>query len=120
MAKAKKGDLLSCELCGLVVVVDEVVGMSMAELICCEERMGKGKAAAEKAKKKAALTAAQGTVKKVVKTAIKAAPAKASVVAKKVDKPVIAKAPAKKAASPAKAMGKKAAAPAKKETKAKK
>ncbi len=84
MAKAKKGDLLSCELCGLVVVVDEVVGMSMAELVCCEEPMGKGKAAAEKAKKKAALKATQAAaVKKDVKTAIKAAPAKARVVAKK-------------------------------------
>ena len=52
MAKAKKGDLLSCELCGLVVVVDEVGGMGMADLLCCEEPMTKGKAAAAKAKKK--------------------------------------------------------------------
>ncbi|MEI7637907.1 MAG: hypothetical protein WCJ37_11415 [Syntrophus sp. (in: bacteria)] len=112
MAKAKKGDLLSCELCGLVVVVDDVVGISMAELICCKEPMAKGKAAAEKAKKKATLKLKAPkavAIKKEVKTAVKAVPVKAKAIAKKVVKPAIAKAPAKKAA-----------APKKKETKAKK
>jgi len=112
MAKAKKGDPLSCELCGLVVVVDDVGVMGMAELICCKKPMAKGKAAAEKAKKKAALKAPKAeAIKKDVKTTVKAAPVKAKAIAKKEDKPAITKAPA--------APAKKAAVP-KKETKAKK
>ena len=53
MAKARKGDMYSCEVCGLIVVVDEVCGCATADLVCCKAPMGRGKAAAAKAKKKA-------------------------------------------------------------------
>jgi hypothetical protein len=53
MAKLKKGDLLTCEVCSLVVVVDEACGCAVGEIICCKEQaMVKGKAAAAKAKNK--------------------------------------------------------------------
>jgi hypothetical protein len=58
MAKAKKGDKLSCTVCGLVVVVDEACGCATAEVLCCKKPMGKGKPAA-KAGKKAAPVAAK-------------------------------------------------------------
>jgi desulfoferrodoxin-like iron-binding protein len=90
MAKAKKGDLFTCELCGLVVAVDEF-GDSVGELICCDVPMEKGKA-----KKKAAKPA------KKVKKPAKAKKAKAA--PKKKAKP----AKVKKAAKPkAKAKAKK-------------
>ena len=65
MAKAKKGEYLSCNECGLVVVVDEACGCATAEVICCDEPMAPGKAAANKAKKKA------GAKKPAVKAPIK-------------------------------------------------
>jgi len=61
MSKVKPGDVLSCEVCGLSVIVDEECGCAMAELICCEELMeNKGpkplkKAAPKKAAKKPAV-----------------------------------------------------------------
>ncbi len=117
MAKAKKGDLLSCELCGLVVSVDEVGGMGIAELLCCKSPMGKGKAAAAKARKKAAMKAPKAeAIKKEVKAAAKAAPVKAKSAPKKEAKKADVKAPAKKAAAPVK----KAAAPVKEKVAAKK
>jgi hypothetical protein len=55
MAKFKKGDVLTCEVCGLVVVVDDSCGCAVGEILCCKNKsMVKGKAAAVKAKKKAA------------------------------------------------------------------
>jgi hypothetical protein len=72
MAKAKKGEYLSCNECGLVVVVDEACGCATAEVICCDEPMAPGKAAANKAKKKAG--AKKPAVK--AKAAAKAKPAK--------------------------------------------
>jgi hypothetical protein len=39
MSKVKPGDVLSCEVCGLAVIVDEECGCAMVELICCEEPM---------------------------------------------------------------------------------
>ncbi len=88
MAKAKKGDLLSCKVCGLVVSVDEACGCATTDVICCGKPMASGKVAANKAKKKAA--------------------------AKKPAKKAVAKAkPAKKAAAKAKPAVKKTA-PAKK------
>ncbi|MEW6334019.1 MAG: glycosyltransferase, partial [Thermodesulfobacteriota bacterium] len=48
MAKVKKGEYLSCEVCGLVVVVDEACGCAAVEIICCETAMAKGKPAAGK------------------------------------------------------------------------
>jgi hypothetical protein len=87
MAKAKKGDYLSCNECGLVVVVDEACGCAAAEVICCGEPMDTGKAAANKAKKKAA--------------AVKKPAAKAAAKAKPVKK-AAAKKPAVKKPAPAK------------------
>jgi len=92
MAKLKKGEVLTCEVCGLVVVVDESCGCAVGEIICCKKKpMVKGKAAADKAKK----------LKAVAKTTAKSAAAKAAKNATK------AKAAVKKA-------GKKPAAKAKK------
>ena len=105
MAKVKKGEYLSCEVCGLVVVVDEACECAAAEILCCETTMAKGKPAAKKkptakaakaagktpvkaaAKKKTPAKAAKAAGKTSVKAAAKAAPAK-----------VKAKAPAKTAA----------------------
>ena len=89
MVKAKKGDVFSCEVCGVILVVDEI-GLGMAEINCCKMGMAKGKAAAEKARKKG--LAAKTSVKAVTAPAKKAAPVKTAP----------AKAPVKKAA-PAKA-----------------
>ncbi len=79
MAKVKKGDLFSCDACGLVVTVDEACGCATSEIICCDEPMTKGK---PKAAKKAA-------PKKTVK-AKKAVPAKKAAPKKK----AVAKKPA--------------------------
>ena len=72
MAKAKKGDVLSCDACGLVVVVDEACGCETAEIICCDKPMATGKMAANRAKK----LAAKKPAAKAVKAAAKAKPAK--------------------------------------------
>ena len=53
MAKAKKGDRFTCELCGIVVAVDENCDCAVGELICCDVPMEKSKGRA-KAKRKAA------------------------------------------------------------------
>jgi hypothetical protein len=39
MSRAKKGDVLSCEVCGLSVIVDEECGCPTIGVICCEEPM---------------------------------------------------------------------------------
>ena len=39
MAKAKAGDVLSCEVCGLTVIIDEECGCATVDIICCEEPM---------------------------------------------------------------------------------
>jgi len=89
MAKLKKGDVLTCEVCGLVVVVDESCGCAVGEIICCKSKlMAKGKAAADKAKKKKAAakaTAKSAAAKKVVKAkpAVKKAGKKPAAKAKK-------------------------------------
>jgi hypothetical protein len=80
MAKAKKGEYLSCDACGLVVVVDEACGCAAAEVICCDKPMAPGKAAANKAKKKAA--AKKPAAKAAKKAAPKAKPAKKAVAKK--------------------------------------
>ena len=76
MAKAKKGDVLSCEVCGLVVVVDEACGCAATEVLCCKKPMAKGKPAA---KKKPAAKAVAAPVKTSTKAAAKATPAKKAV-----------------------------------------
>jgi hypothetical protein len=91
MSKVKTGDVLSCEVCGLAVVVDEECGCAMAEIICCEEPMiNKGPATRKKAP-----AAAKPKKKTAVKKAKPAAKKKA------VKKPV-AKKPAAKKKKPAK------------------
>ncbi len=38
--KVKKGDAYSCEVCGLVVTVDEVCGcVDTCDIICCDTQM---------------------------------------------------------------------------------
>jgi hypothetical protein len=57
MAKVKLGDLFSCKECGLVVVVDEMCDCAATEIVCCDQPMAKGKLAADRARKKAAMPA---------------------------------------------------------------
>ncbi|MBA4397228.1 MAG: hypothetical protein C0394_07590 [Syntrophus sp. (in: bacteria)] len=98
MLKAKKGDIFSCEVCGLIVAVDDI-GLGMAEISCCKMDMAKGKAAADKAMKKNMLAAAIAKAKAVKPVAAKApAPIKPA-----------AKAAAKSKAAPVKAAPAKAA-----------
>jgi hypothetical protein len=92
MAKAKKGDNLSCEVCGLVLVVDETCGCGEMDILCCEKPMASGKMAANRARKVAAVNksetkAIKAPTKTPAKAATKAKPAK-----------VAAKMPAKAAA----------------------
>ena len=68
MAKVKKGDVLNCDVCGLVMVVDEACGCASAEILCCEQPMVKGKSVAKK--KPAAKTVAASA--KISKKAAKA------------------------------------------------
>lgn len=89
MSKVKAGDVLSCEVCGLAVIVDEECGCAIADIICCDEPMeNKGpkppKKAAAAPKKKAVVKKAKPAVKKP------AAPKKA------VKKPVAKKKASKK------------------------
>jgi hypothetical protein len=86
MAKAKKGDLFSCDVCGLVVAVDESCDCAVGEIICCDVPMEKSKGTA-KAKRKAAkpakkVKAAPKKKAKPVKKAKKAAKPKAKAKAK--------------------------------------
>jgi hypothetical protein len=78
--KVKTGDTLNCEVCGLVVVVDEECGCAVTEIYCCEEPMvNKGPAALKKkatavaaAKKKTAVKKAKPVAKKkTAKPAVK-------------------------------------------------
>lgn len=92
MSRVKTGDVLSCEVCGLIVIVDEECGCAVAEIICCEEpMMNKGPVARKKApaaakpKKKAKPKAKKKTVKKPVtkKPTLKKKAAKKPVAKKK-------------------------------------
>jgi len=87
MVKAKKGDYMSCDVCGLVVVVDEACGCAEA-MVCCDKPMKKGKAAAAKikTKAKAATKVAKKKAKPAKKAAKKPAPKKRAVAKKKVAK----------------------------------
>ena len=79
MATLREGDYLTCEVCDLVIVVDEECGCAVGGLVCCDEEMVKIKAPA-KAKKKAkpAAKAKKAAVKKVAKKkAVKKPAAKA-------------------------------------------
>jgi hypothetical protein len=72
MAKGKKGDILNCEVCGLVLAVDALGNAGIGEILCCSKPMMTGKAV--KPKKKAA------SVKAAKKPATKKATVKAKVV----------------------------------------
>lgn len=76
MAKARKGDTFTCDVCGLVVSVNETGDFAVGEIICCDTPMKKGKAVM-KAKKKAGAkkVAKKKPAKKVAKKA-KAKPKK--------------------------------------------
>ena len=95
MSKLKTGDVLTCEVCGLAVVVDEDCGCAVAEIICCDEPMvNKGPAAPKKKaiavaapKKKTAIKKVKPAAKKkVVKATAKKPVAKKKVATKPVAK----------------------------------
>ncbi|MGO9139301.1 MAG: hypothetical protein ACLP9S_04990 [Syntrophales bacterium] len=68
MATLKQGDYLTCEVCDLVVVVDEECGCAVGGLICCDEEMVKMKVPTKaKRKAKPAAKAKKAAVKKVAK-----------------------------------------------------
>lgn len=68
MATLKEGDYLRCDVCDLVVVVDEECGCAVGGLICCDEEMVKMKAPAKPKKKaKPAAKAKKTAAKKVAK-----------------------------------------------------
>ena len=100
MSRAKAGDVLSCEVCGLSVIVDEECGCATIDLICCEEPMvnigpAKPKKVHALAAPKKKVTVKKTVKKKVVKK-VKAAPKKKPVAKKKAVKKT-AKKPVKKA-----------------------
>jgi hypothetical protein len=88
MSKVKAGDVLSCEVCGLKVIVDEECGCATIDLICCEEPMVN--TGVSKLKQIQAVAAPKKkTVVKKVKTAPKKKPvAKKKIVKKIAQKPV--------------------------------
>jgi len=86
MAKVKAGDVLSCEVCGLAVIVDEECGCATIDLICCEEPMVN--TGVSKIKK---IQAAAAPKKKAVVKKVKAAPKKKPVAKKKVVKKAVKK-----------------------------
>ena len=100
MSKVKAGDVLSCEVCGLAVIVDEECGYGTVDLICCEEPMVN--TGVSKLKQ---IQAAAAPKKKAVVKKVKAAPKKKPAAKKK----VVKKAVKKLAKKPVKKVVKKAA-----------
>lgn len=98
MSRAKAGDVLSCEVCGLAVIVDEECGCATIDLICCEEPMVNIGPAKPKKISAAAAPKKKAVVKKVKTTPKKKSAAKKKVVKKAAKKPVkkAVKKPAKK------------------------
>jgi len=88
MAKARKGATFTCDVCGLIVAVDETGDGAVGEIICCDIPMKKGKAVM-KAKKKAG--AKKVAKKKPAKKVAKKKVAKKKVAKKKVAKKKVAK-----------------------------
>lgn len=76
MAKTRKGDVFSCQICGIVCVIDAACGCATCDIMCCGQPMAKGKAAAGKAREKAAELTATKRAKAASKPAAKKAPAK--------------------------------------------
>ena len=94
MSKVVPGDVLSCEVCGLAVIVDEECGCAIAELICCEEPMqNKGP---KPPKKVVATPKKKAVVKKDVPAAKKPVNKKTSVPKKSDQKPMDKKTGVKK------------------------
>jgi hypothetical protein len=105
MSRAKVGDVLNCEVCGLAVIVDEDCGCATIDLICCEEPMvNLGPAKPKKVqalaapKKKAKVKKVKATPKKKKPAAKKAKAAVKKKVVKKTVAKKTAKKPVKKAA----------------------
>lgn len=106
MSKVKPGDVLSCEVCGLAVVVDEECGCGIAEIICCEELMeNKG----PKPPKKLAAAPHKKAVVKKAKPAVKKKAVKKAAAKKPAKKPAAKKKPVKKPAAKKPVIKKKAA-----------
>ena len=80
MSKVKPGDVLSCEVCGLALVVDEDCDCVVAELVCCDEPMtNKGPKPPKKIvapKKKPVVPGAKAKAKPAAKPAVKKPAAK--------------------------------------------
>jgi outer membrane biosynthesis protein TonB len=114
MSRAKAGDVLSCEVCGLAVIVDEECGCAPIDLICCEEPMVNIGPAKPKKVHAASAPKKKAVVKKVKPAPKKKPAAKKKAVKKTAKKPV--KKPVKKAAKKAakKPVKKAAKKPAKK------
>ncbi|MEI7591264.1 MAG: hypothetical protein WCJ49_08165 [Deltaproteobacteria bacterium] len=84
MAKANKGDYLSCEVCGLSLIVDEVSGYAKIDVMCCDIPMTMGKVSASRAKKKArAIIAKREETNKTQLSSQKDAPKKVKPASKK-------------------------------------
>jgi outer membrane biosynthesis protein TonB len=104
MSRAKAGDVLGCEVCGLKVIVDEECGCATIDLICCEEPMVNMGPAKPKKVQAASAPKKKTAVKKVKAVPKKKPAAKKKAVKKAVKKPVkkvakkAAKKPVKKAA----------------------
>ena len=88
MSKVKTGDVLSCEVCGLAVIVDEECGCATIDLICCEEPMVNTGVSKIKQIQPAAAPKKKAVVKKVKPAPKKKPVAKKKVVKKAVKKPV--------------------------------
>ena len=88
MSKVKTGDVLSCEVCGLAVIVDEECGCATIDLICCEEPMVNTGVSKIKQIQAAAAPKKKAVVKKVKAAPKKKPAAKKKVVKKTVKKPV--------------------------------
>jgi len=52
VVKVNTGDLFSYQTCGLIVTVEKPCGCEGVGIMCCDEPMGKGKASANKARKR--------------------------------------------------------------------
>ena len=92
MAKVRSGDVLSCEVCGLTVIVDEECGCATIDIICCEEPM----VHTGVSKMKLLQAACSGAEKKAAVKKVKAAKKKAPKAKKKPVKKTVKKAAKKK------------------------
>ena len=88
MSKVKAGDVLSCEVCGLAVIVDEECGCATIDLICCEEPMINTGVSKIKKIQAAAAPKKKSVVKKVKSAKKKTPMAKKKLVKKPVKKAV--------------------------------